>query len=387
FAHDGAAHRGARPDPRPRHRQGPCDRRRRQEDARGAPGDPARLLRLQLRHLRRVLAQAADLRLHRGDRLQRVHGHQGGHPPAHRRHRPRPRRRVGGAHLDGARPRRPRVRAEALARPARRVRAGPDPRPAGRLSERAPKCRKLLRPDAMKKERDMSAQGTAGAPLAGLKVVELHAIGPVPFAGMMLLNLGAEVIRVSPPADPSLGIGIDNEYDVFNNRKTARHIDLKSESGRAELLELLATADVMTEGFRPGVLERLGLAPAELAKTHPRLVIGRLSGWGGEGPYAARAGHDINYLALSGILNAIGKDEPVVPLNGVADSGGGPLTLPVGALAKLVQRSINGRGGGASTSILAGTIGLSPMFHGMIAAGRWNLQRCNNLLDGRLPFY
>src|SRR5690554_1593744 len=233
----------------------------------------------------------------------------------------------------------------------------------------------------------MSAQGNAGAPLAGLKVVELHAIGPVPFAGMMLRNLGAEVIRVSPPADPSLGIGIDNKYDVFNNRKTARQIDLKSEAGRAELLELLATADVMTEGFRPGVLERLGLAPAELAKTHPRLVIGRLSGFGNEGPYAARVGHDINYLALSGILNAIGKDEPVVPLNVVADFGGGAMTLLVGVLAKLVQRSITGRGGVASTSILAGTIGLSPMFHGMIAAGRWNLRRCNNLLDGRLPFY
>ncbi|MBE0595063.1 MAG: CoA transferase [Gemmatimonadales bacterium] len=232
----------------------------------------------------------------------------------------------------------------------------------------------------------MSAQDK-GAPLAGLRVVELHAIGPVPFAGMMLGNLGAEVLRISPPSDPSLGIGIDNKYDVFNNRKTPKHIDLKSDAGRAELLELLATADVMTEGFRPGVLERLGLAPADLAKTHPKLVIGRLSGWGNEGPYAARAGHDINYLGLSGILNAIGKDEPIVPLNVVADFGGGAMTLLVGVLAKLVQRSITGRGGVASTSILAGTIGLSPMFHGMIAAGRWNLERCNNLLDGKLPFY
>jgi len=233
----------------------------------------------------------------------------------------------------------------------------------------------------------MSAQDNAGAPLAGLKVVELHAIGPVPFTGMMFGNLGAELVRVSPPADPSLGIGIDNKYDVFNNRKTPKSIDLKSAAGRAELLELLATADVMTEGFRPGVLERLGLAPAELARTHPKLVIGRLSGWGNEGPYAARAGHDINYLGLSGILNAIGKDEPIVPLNVVADFGGGAMTLLVGVLAKLVQRSITGRGGVASTSILAGTIGLSPMFHGMIAAGRWNLERCNNLLDGKLPFY
>lgn len=233
----------------------------------------------------------------------------------------------------------------------------------------------------------MSGQDNAGAPLAGLKVVELHAIGPVPFAGMMLHNLGAEVIRISPPSDPALGVGIENKYDVFNNRKQQRHMDLKAASGRNELLELLATADVMTEGFRPGVLERLGLDPVELARTHPRLVIGRLSGWGNNGPYARRAGHDINYLGLSGILNAIGKDEPVVPLNVVADFGGGAMTLLVGVLAKLVQRSITGRGGVAATSILAGTIGLSPMFHGMIAAGRWNLERCNNLLDGKLPFY
>src|SRR5690606_32673133 len=136
----------------------------------------------------------------------------------------------------------------------------------------------------MHKEGDMSAQGNAGAPLAGLKVVELHAIGPVPFAGMMLRNLGAEVIRVSPPADPSLGIAIGNNDDVLNNAKTARQIDPKSEAGRAELLGLLATADVMPEGFRPGVLARLGLAPAELAETHPRLVVGRLSGFGNEGP-------------------------------------------------------------------------------------------------------
>lgn len=233
----------------------------------------------------------------------------------------------------------------------------------------------------------MSAQDQSNAPLAGVKVIELHAIGPVPFAGMMLRNLGAEVIRVSPPADPALGIGIDSKYDVFNNRKTAKFIDLKNAAGRAELLEILSTADVMTEGFRPGVLERLGLDPTELAKTHPKLVIGRLSGWGNAGPYAARAGHDINYLGLSGILNAIGKDEPVVPLNVVADFGGGAMTLLVGVLAKLVQRGISGRGGVASTSILAGTIGLSPMFHGMLAAGRWNLERCNNLLDGKLPFY
>ncbi|MCP5265813.1 MAG: CoA transferase [Burkholderiaceae bacterium] len=231
-------------------------------------------------------------------------------------------------------------------------------------------------------------QAGSELPLAGLKVVELHAIGPVPFAGMVLMQLGAEVTRVSPPADPGLGVGMNPKYDLLNAGKKPLFLDLKSADGLAELKSVLAQADVMTEGFRPGVLERLGLDPAGLAQTHPRLVVGRLSGWGVAGPYTARAGHDINYLAISGLLNAIGhRDEPVVPLNVVADFGGGAMHLLVGVLAKLVQRSINGRGGVAETSILAGTLGLSPMFHGLMAAGRWNTTRCNNLLDGALPFY
>lgn len=224
-------------------------------------------------------------------------------------------------------------------------------------------------------------------PLAGLKVIELHAIGPVPFAGMVLQQLGATVTRVSPPTDPGLGVGIASKFDLLNAGKTTLHLDLKAGSGLAGLKERLASADVMTEGFRPGVLERLGLAPDELARSHPRLVIGRLSGWGVAGPLAARAGHDINYLAISGLLNAIGDQEPVAPLNVVADFGGGAMHLLVGVLARLVQRSITGRGGVAETSILAGTLGLSPMFHGMIAAGRWNLKRNSNLLDGGLPCY
>src|SRR5690606_25758142 len=171
---------------------------------------------------------------------------------------------------------------------------------------------------------------TASLPLAGLKVVELHAIGPVPFAGQLLRSLGADVLRVSPPNDPGLGVNVGPEYDLLNAGKRTLAIDLKHDDGRAALRGVLADADVLLEGFRPGVLERLGFAPAALLAAHPRLVVGRLSGWGRDGVLAERAGHDINYLALAGVLNAIGAHEaPVPPLNLVADFGGGAMHLLV----------------------------------------------------------
>jgi len=229
---------------------------------------------------------------------------------------------------------------------------------------------------------------TASPPLNGLKVVELHAIGPVPFAGQLLRSLGASVVRVSPPSDPGLGIGVKPEYDLLNLGKHALSVDLKQPDGIAALRGELANADVLLEGFRPGVLERLGLAPAALLDAHPRLVVGRLSGWGRDGELSARAGHDINYLALSGVLEAIGaREAPVPPLNLVADFGGGAMHLVVGVLARLVQRSITQRGGVVETSILAGTVGLTPMVYGLMAGGLWNLERANNILDGALPFY
>jgi alpha-methylacyl-CoA racemase len=156
----------------------------------------------------------------------------------------------------------------------------------------------------------------------------------------------------------------------------------------AQLQQHLANADLLLEGFRPGVLERLGLAPATLLAQYPRLVIGRLSGWGTHGALTERAGHDINYLALCGILNAIGtKQTPVPPLNVVGDFGGGAMHLLLGVLAKLVQRGINGNGGLVETSILAGSVGLTYMFYGMIESGLWQLGRESNLLDGAAPFY
>lgn len=225
-------------------------------------------------------------------------------------------------------------------------------------------------------------------PLAGLRVIELHAIGPVPFAGLQLQIMGASVTRLCPPEDRDIGIALDTDFDLLNRGKLVQRINLKSPEGHAQLHELLAEADVLMEGFRPGVLERLGLQPELLIARYPSLIIGRLCGFGRKGEYASRAGHDINYLALSGVLAAIGPaEEPAIPLNLIADFGGGAMHLLNGILARLVQRSLSGKGGIIDTSILAGTLGLTGMMHGLLAANRWSLDRQSNLLDGGLPFY
>lgn len=225
-------------------------------------------------------------------------------------------------------------------------------------------------------------------PLAGLSVVELDAIGPVPFVGRQLILLGAEVIRIRPPTDRNIGLELDAAVDLLNHGKQLERLDLKSDAGREALLQRLESADVLIEGFRPGVLEKLGLAPVDTLQRCPRLVIGRLPGWGTHGPLAARAGHDINYLALSGLLWTIGVPErPVIPGNLIADFGGGAMHLLAGVLAALVRRGIDGRGSVAETSLLAGSVGLSGMLHEMMASGHWDLQRENNILDGGAPFY
>jgi alpha-methylacyl-CoA racemase len=235
---------------------------------------------------------------------------------------------------------------------------------------------------------DPVVRQTEPLPLAGLRIIELHAIGPVPFAGMLLAQLGAQVTRVSPPQDPGLGLPMPPQFDLLNRNKAGLVLDLKNPADLEALMQRLGAADVLLEGFRPGVLERLGLAPPALLQKHPRLVVGRLSGWGDAGPLAARAGHDINYLALTGVLHAIGKTaQPVPPLNLVADFGGGAMHLLVGVLSRLVRRGVDGKGGVVTTSIAAGTVGLTPMFHGLVAAGQWQLQRESNLLDGGAPFY
>ena len=225
-------------------------------------------------------------------------------------------------------------------------------------------------------------------PLEGLTVIELHAIGPVPFAGMQLQKMGAGVIRVCPQEERNIGIKIGADADLLNSGKEQRQLDLKTADGLRQLHALLDDADVLLEGFRPGVLERLNLAPATLLNKHPTLVIGRLSGFGNQGILSERAGHDINYLALSGVLASIGsRGTPVIPLNLIGDFGGGAMHLVMGVLAQLVQRGVSGKGGVVTTSILGGTIGLTPMIYGLIGGGRWDLARESNLLDGALPFY
>lgn len=234
----------------------------------------------------------------------------------------------------------------------------------------------------------MTSPHDPALPLTGLTVIELHAIGPVPFAGQLLRGLGAQVTRVSPPANPGLGLEMAPEFDLSNLGKDTLSLDLKAPQGLTALKTRLNEADVLLEGFRPGVLERLGLAPQTLRAEHPRLVIGRLSGWGSQGPLAARAGHDINYLALSGVLHAIGSGEtPVPPLNLVGDYGGGAMHLVVGVLAALLRRGLDGEGSVVESSILAGSIGLTPIFYGLLAGGGWSLNRAANLLDGGAPYY
>jgi len=242
--------------------------------------------------------------------------------------------------------------------------------------------------DALARKGSLEPEPADDLPLVGLRVLELHAIGPVPFAGMLLSQLGAQVTRVSPPQDPGLGIALPSEFDLLNRNKATLALDLKNPADQQAMREHLAQADVLLEGFRPGVLERLGMAPQVLRERFPRLVVGRLSGWGDHGPLAMRAGHDINYLALTGVLAGIGKtDQPMPPLNLVADFGGGAMHLLVGVLARLVRRSLDGRGGVVTTSIAGGTVGLTPMFHGLLGAGQWRLLRQANLLDGGAPFY
>lgn len=227
-----------------------------------------------------------------------------------------------------------------------------------------------------------------GGPLTGIKVIELAGIGPGPFCAMLLGDLGAEVIRIDRPPHASSGLpGPLNTLQARNKRSIA--VDLKQDAGRDLVLDLATTADVFIEGFRPGVAERLGLGPADCHDRNPRLVYGRMTGWGRTGPLAERAGHDINYTGLVGALNAIGPRDgaPVVPLNLVADYGGGSLFLAVGILAALVERSVSGRGDVVDAAMVDGAASLMLPTYEMLAHGAWEDQRGANLLDGAAPFY
>ncbi|MFC7824543.1 CaiB/BaiF CoA transferase family protein [Streptomyces sp. NPDC057362] len=228
--------------------------------------------------------------------------------------------------------------------------------------------------------------GTEG-PLTGVRVVELAGIGPGPFAAMLLADLGADVVRVDRPGGP--GLGIDPAHDVTNRNKRSIVVDLKAPDGPARVLDLAERADVLIEGYRPGVAERLGVGPGDCHARNPRLVYGRMTGWGQEGPLAQRAGHDIGYIALTGALGMIGAPDapPPAPANLLGDYAGGSLYLVVGVLAALHHARASGTGQVVDAAIVDGTAHLSSMIHGMLAAGGWQDRRGANLLDGGCPFY
>ena len=230
----------------------------------------------------------------------------------------------------------------------------------------------------------MTADLHAG-PLAGLRVVELGGIGPGPFCGMLLADLGAEVIRVDRPRDH----GAETLHPVAHRSRRSVTIDLKHQGGVDLALRLVERADALVEGFRPGVAERLGLGPDVCLARNPRLVYGRMTGWGQDGPLAADPGHDINYIAVAGALGAIGPrdGDPVVPLNLVGDMGGGGMLLALGIAAALVHAGRSGVGQVVDAAMTDGTALQLAVVHGLAARGLWSDRRGSNLLDGGAPFY
>ncbi|HEX6865950.1 MAG TPA: CaiB/BaiF CoA-transferase family protein, partial [Caulobacteraceae bacterium] len=220
-------------------------------------------------------------------------------------------------------------------------------------------------------------------PLAGLKVLEFAGIGPGPFCGMLLSDLGADVVRIDRK-----GSGRSSPADVTARGRRSVALDLKQPAAVEACLKLMETADAVFEGFRPGVMERLGLGPDVALKRNPKLVYGRMTGWGQTGPYAKAAGHDMNYIAITGALHAIGTtDKPVPPLNLVGDFGGGALYLAFGLLAGVISARETGKGQVIDCAMSDGAASLMAMFYGFKAMGMWRDERRTNLLDGGAHFY
>ena len=220
-------------------------------------------------------------------------------------------------------------------------------------------------------------------PLSGLKVLEFAGIGPGPFCGMLLSDLGADVVRIDRK-----GAGRGSPSDVTARGRRSVAMDLKSPAAVEACLKLMETADAVFEGFRPGVMERLGLGPEVALGRNPKLVYGRMTGWGQTGPWSTAAGHDMNYIAITGALAAIGTgDKPIPPLNLVGDFGGGALYLAFGLLAALIHARATGEGQVVDCAMCDGAASLMAMFYGMKAAGIWREGRRANLLDGGAHFY
>ena len=226
-------------------------------------------------------------------------------------------------------------------------------------------------------------------PLAGIKVVEIAGIGPGPFCAMMLSDMGAEVLRVDRTAKADIGFAGDPRKSLLNRGRRSVAIDLKHPAAIAAVKRLVAGADALIEGFRPGVMERLGLGPDECLAVNPRLVYGRMTGWGQDGPMAHAAGHDLNYIGLSGVLHAIGRrgGPPVPPLNLVGDFGGGGMYLAFGLLCALLEAARSGRGQVVDAAMVDGSASLATAIFGLRALGAWSEERGDNVLDSGAPWY
>ncbi len=224
-------------------------------------------------------------------------------------------------------------------------------------------------------------------PLAGIRILEMKGIGPGPYAGMLLADMGAEVVVVER-SSKSQGIGMPSSIDPNSRGKRSIALDLKNPAGLNALLKLVEKADVLFEGFRPGVAERLGFGPDVCMQRNPRLVYGRMTGWGQTGPLSQAAGHDINYISLTGSLAAIGApDRPAVPLNLIGDYAGGSLFLVMGILAALIDAQKTGGGQVIDAAMTDGSASLMTMFHGLSNLGAWSNRRDSNMLDGAAHFY
>lgn len=221
-------------------------------------------------------------------------------------------------------------------------------------------------------------------PLNGIKVLEFAGIGPAPFCAMMLSDMGADVLRIDRKGETRFG-----KFDITTRGRSSVAIDIKSPEDIKIVLKFIENADALIEGFRPGVMERLGLGPQDCCKRNEKLVYGRMTGWGQEGPLASAAGHDINYIALSGALHAIGRpgEPPVPPLNLVGDFGGGAMMLAFGLVCALFETQHSGKGQVVDAAMIDGVALLMSMMYGAKSAGKWNNERGTNRLDGGAPFY
>jgi len=226
-------------------------------------------------------------------------------------------------------------------------------------------------------------------PLAGLKIVEFAGIGPGPFAAMLLADLGAEIIRIERKEPSGLGLERPRKYDYAMRNRTTIQLDLKSPQGIDFALRLVDQADALMEGFRPQVMERLGIGPNVCLKRNPKLVFGRITGWGQSGPLALAAGHDLNYIALTGALHAMGRQgqAPAIPLNLLGDYAGGSLYLVIGMLSAMHEAKYSGRGQVVDAAIVDGVASLSTQLYGMIKSGLLNHKRGTNFIDSGAHFY